>query len=130
MTGDEYQTLAMRTNDNLSVRKLRDRVDKGTMSCYCIDVPEHDLAQLVCGTLGMCGESGEVADYLKKYIFHEHPLDLEIVKKELGDVLWYIALCCDAINISIDEIMQINIDKLKKRYPDGFSKEASINRKD
>ena len=128
MTGNEYQTLAMRTNDNLSVRKLRDRIDTGTMSCYYLDVPEHNLAQLVCGALGLCGESGEVADYLKKYIFHGHPLDLEVVKEELGDVLWYVALCCNAINVSMEDVMQLNIDKLKKRYPDGFSESASINR--
>lgn len=130
MTGNEYQKLAMRTNDSQCVPRLRESIDRGAMSCYYKDIPEHDAAELICGVIGLCGESGEVADIVKKCVFHKHPLDIENIENELGDVLWYVALCCNAINVSMEDVMQLNIDKLKKRYPDGFSEERSINRGD
>ena len=79
--------------------------------------------------LGLCGEAGEVADYLKKIYGHGHQLDYVKLKKELGDVLWYLADICTKFGVSLDEVAQLNIDKLKKRYPSGFSVEASVNRK-
>lgn len=57
---------------------------------------------------------------LKKWIFHEKQLDAEHLKREISDVCWYLALMCDSFEFSLDEIMQINIDKLKARYPEGF----------
>ncbi|MBI5974887.1 nucleoside triphosphate pyrophosphohydrolase family protein [Staphylococcus canis] len=89
---------------------------------------QKELLQM--GALGLNGEAGEVADIIKKHFYHEHPLDVEALKKELGDVLWYIATCATTLNVSLDEIAQMNIEKLEKRYPNGFNPEDSKNRKD
>ena len=78
--------------------------------------------------LGLAGESGEVADLLKKHLGHGHPLDVDKLRAELGDVLWYIAALCTLYNITLDSVAATNIDKLRKRYPDGFSHEASRTR--
>lgn len=80
--------------------------------------------------LGVAGESGEIADYIKKVDDQGHELDKDVMAKEIGDVLWYLAALCDYIGISFNEVAAMNIDKLKKRYPEGFSSERSINRED
>lgn len=103
---NEYQNLAMRTkNPALSTEY-----------------------QLINGALGLAGESGEIADIIKKHLMQGHPLDIEHVVKELGDVCWYIAETATAIGYDMETIMQMNIDKLKKRYPDGFDYERSQHR--
>lgn len=106
MTGTEYQKLAMRTN--------RD------------DASTHD--NLINGCLGLAGESGEVCDYIKKHIFQGHEFEIDHIVEELGDCMWYIALMATAVGTTMEEIMERNIEKLKKRYPDGFSVMNSINR--
>lgn len=78
--------------------------------------------------LGLAGEAGEVADIVKKHVYHGHELDLEELKDELGDVLWYLAGMSYDLDVWFSEIAEGNIDKLKKRYPEGFSQERSINR--
>lgn len=85
--------------------------------------------QLMNAALGICGEGGEVADMVKKSAFQGHSMNVTHVAKELGDVLWYIAIGAHAIGIDLEEIARMNVDKLKKRYPDGFASELSINRK-
>lgn len=85
---------------------------------------------LVIGALGLGGESGEVIDHIKKYYGHGHDLDKEELKKELGDVLWYIAYLASTLGLDLEDIATMNIEKLKKRYPEGFSKEASLKRSD
>lgn len=107
MTLDEYQQLAART---IGTRTHAD--------------------QLSNMALGLAGEAGETADMLKKHLFHGKPLDAEEVIKELGDVMWYVAGMATAIGVSLDDIAQRNVDKLRKRYPDGFSSEASAKRAD
>jgi NTP pyrophosphatase (non-canonical NTP hydrolase) len=76
---------------------------------------------LAIWSLGLTGESGEVADIIKKVVGHGHDLDREELKKELGDVLWYIASLSTELGFSLEEVAERNIDKLEKRYPDGFS---------
>lgn len=78
--------------------------------------------------LGLTGEAGEVADLIKKKLGHGHELDSQRVKKELGDVLWYVSEAAFLAGWTLEEIAQANIDKLKKRFPDGFSEERSKNR--
>lgn len=78
--------------------------------------------------LGLAGEAGEVADLFKKVIFHKHDLDLDKVKKELGDVAWYLAVLSDEVGLSLSDVMETNLAKLKARYPDKFSTELSRNR--
>ena len=84
---------------------------------------------LINGVMGLCGESGEAIDIVKKHLFHGHPLDREALKKELGDVAWYLAETAYALDIPLEDIMKANIEKLKQRYPEGFSVRESINRK-
>ena len=107
MTINEYQTAALRTaqTDKLTAREL-----------------------LLNSALGLCGESGEVADLLKKYHFQGHNLDLDHVAKELGDIAWYLAVGAYAIGYDLVTILQMNVDKLKARYPDGFSTDRSLHR--
>lgn len=80
--------------------------------------------------LGIAGEAGEVADLIKKHIRHGHPLDKDKVAKELGDVLWYVAVLAHRIGWSLDGVAQANVEKLRKRYPEGFSAERSLNREE
>jgi NTP pyrophosphatase (non-canonical NTP hydrolase) len=80
--------------------------------------------------LGISGEAGEVADYIKKHLYQGHDLDKNYVKKELGDILWYVTSLTDILGLTLDEIMECNIDKLLKRYKNGFTVEESINRKE
>lgn len=84
--------------------------------------------QLSNGALGLAGEAGEVADTMKKHLFHGHPLDREEMVKELGDCLWYVAALATALDMELDDVAGRNIDKLRKRYPEGFSVERSLNR--
>ena len=88
-----------------------------------------DFEAMIC-SMGLAGEAGEVADYLKKVYGHDHPMDKERLKKELGDVLWYISRMASLFGMSLDEVAQENIAKLKTRYPNGFSSEQSMNRKE
>jgi NTP pyrophosphatase (non-canonical NTP hydrolase) len=78
--------------------------------------------------MGLSGEAGEVTDYLKKVVFHGHELDTEKLKDELGDVLWYLSNLANIVDIDLHEVAIHNIEKLKKRYPDGFCKERSQKR--
>lgn len=87
-----------------------------------------DGGNLTAHFLGLCGESGEVVELFKKHIAHGHELDTAKLAKELGDVLWYISAIATGLDLSLDDIAQANIDKLKVRYPDRFSVERSINR--
>ena len=84
---------------------------------------------ILISALGLAGEAGEVADYMKKVYGHGHEFDPVKLKKELGDVLWYIADVSSKYGFSLDEIAALNIQKLAKRYPDGFESQKSINRK-
>lgn len=120
---NEYQTLAMRTNDGLCTSRVLKTIED------FVSAPgSPDTGDLLNGALGLTGEAGEVADLIKKHIFHGHDLDIDSLVKEIGDVCWYIALLCTAIGESMEWVMAKNIEKLKERYPEGFSSEASINR--
>ncbi len=127
LTPNEYQEQAMRTNDGGCRRRLQSKLDYSIIKQGAARIEEADL---VNGAMGLCGESGEVADLLKKHIFHGEDLNLDNLKKELGDVCWYIAQICNAAGLKLEDVMRGNIEKLKRRYPDGFSEEASKNRKE
>lgn len=78
--------------------------------------------------LGLVCEAGEAGDLLKKHLFHDHELNREQLIAELGDVMWYLGNICNVCEIDLAEVAQANIDKLARRYPDGFSEQASQNR--
>lgn len=90
------------------------------------DVPKRD--RLIIGALGLSGETGEVVDSLKKMLFQDHPLEKQTICDELGDVLWYMVLLCDTMGLTLEDVMSYNVEKRRKRYPDGFSPERSLNR--
>lgn len=85
---------------------------------------------LINATLGLVGESGEVADILKKYMFQGHTLDKQKLVNELGDVRFYLELACYAIGVTLNDIEEANSKKLRKRYPNGFDAALSQNRDD
>lgn len=108
MTVNEYQQLAMKTlNPELSQKDI-----------------------LINGVMGLCGESGEAIDIVKKWLAQGHDLDKEKLAKELGDIAWYLAETATALDISLESIFRANIEKLARRYPEGFSSERSIDRKE
>lgn len=82
--------------------------------------------------LGICGESGEIADVYKKAVYQGHGVNSAMMAKlaeEAGDLLWYISLLATTIGLGLEDIAAMNIAKLQKRYPEGFDPERSINRK-
>ena len=106
MTANEYQQQALRTlNPELSRKDV-----------------------LINGVMGLCGESGEAIDIVKKWLAQGHELDKQKLAKELGDIAWYLAETAWALDIPMEDILQANLDKLAARYPEGFSQERSINR--
>ena len=106
MTGNEYQRLAMTTLNP--------------------DLTKKDV--LINGVMGLCGESGEAIDIVKKHLHQGHELDKEKLLKELGDIAWYLAETAWALDLRLEEVLQRNLDKLKARYPEGFDTERSVNR--
>jgi NTP pyrophosphatase (non-canonical NTP hydrolase) len=88
------------------------------------------LTRLLNGALGLAGESGEVADQVKKFAFQGHPFNADKIVNELGDVLWYIALLCRVLGVPLETVMQRNLDKLGIRYGDAFDTIRSQTRVD
>lgn len=86
------------------------------------------LERIKNALFGINGEAGELIDLFKKHFFQGHSINFEEVKNELGDVLYYFCDLCEILKLDIDEIARMNIEKRKKRYPEGFEKENSINR--
>ncbi len=106
MTGNEYQKLAMRT----------------------CSIPPDWHNDMVChAVFGLTSEAGEVAGIFQKW-YQGHAVSDEHLKKEIGDCLWMIAELCTAFGFMLEDVMQLNIDKLRARYPDGFSEEKSLHR--
>ena len=114
--GSRVSGFGLRTNDKKSTDRLLNKINNLKIGNRGEDTPEIELGGVLNAALGLSGEVGELNDMLKKWIFHEKQLDAEHLKREISDV----ALMCDSFEFSLDEIMQINIDKLKARYPEGF----------
>ena len=85
---------------------------------------------LINSVMGLCGESGEAIDIVKKWLAQGHPLDKEHLAKELGDVAWYLAEAATALDVPLETVFQGNLDKLRQRFPNGFDVGASVNRKE
>ena len=84
---------------------------------------------LINSVMGLCGESGEAIDIVKKWLTQGHDLDKEHLIKELGDIAWYLAEAATALDVPLETVLQGNLDKLRQRFPNGFSTEASVHRK-
>lgn len=107
MDANEYQRRAIRTDGATS-----------------------DEDRLLNAALGLAGECGEFANHVKKWRFHGHPLDRAYCLKELGDVSWYVGQAATALGALLGDVLSENLTKLARRYPNGFSSEASINREE
>ena len=107
MTFKDYQQAVMRTANN------------GVKA---------QTSKLLNASLGLNGESGEFADVVKKCVYQGHELDLNHLVEELGDVMWYVAYACDALGCDLGEVVEANVEKLRRRYPEGFSADKSVNR--
>lgn len=108
--------------------EVSDRTCKHINEDGIIILPE--MYDLLHATLGISGEAGELLDAVKKTFIYNKPLDKENAKEELGDLLWYISLACRTLDVSFEEIMQMNIDKLTKRYPEKYTDIDAIARAD
>jgi NTP pyrophosphatase (non-canonical NTP hydrolase) len=92
----------------------------------CAATEQKDM--LCLALVGLAGELGEIAEPVKKALWSGHNLDLPHLQEEVGDLMWYLGLLCSALGISLGQAMNDNIEKLRKRYPDGFSAERSQQR--
>lgn len=108
MTLNDYQFLAQRTSNK-------------TLS------PDDHLMN---GMLGLAGETGECCDLVKKCFYQDGRDIRQKLKDELGDCLWYIAEAASAMGWTLEEIAQHNVDKLRRRYPEGFEAERSLHREE
>ena len=107
MTVNEYQQKAMQTlNPELEQKDV-----------------------LINSVMGLCGESGEAIDIVKKWLMQGHNLDREHLIREPRDVAWYLAEAATALNVSLESVFQINLDKLERRFPNGFDSANSIHRR-
>lgn len=111
MTFDDYQKCAQRTSSGKSLLSVHP-----------------NTAKLINGCIGLAGEAGECADIVKKWLFQGHELDRDKLIDEVSDVLWYCAETASGMGVSLDEIARHNLEKLQKRYPNGFEPERSVNR--
>jgi len=114
--------------ESLDYAALLTRMNKLELEDDC------NLSQLLTAALGLTAESGEFSEVVKKIILQGKPYNEDNVfhmKRELGDICWYIAQACMALDTTFDEIIEMNVDKLKKRYPGGeFNVHQSENRKE
>src|SRR5450631_1971939 len=81
---------------------------------------------LVMAALGLSGESAEVGEHIKKWRFQGHPINEKAIAMECGDVLWYLCMILSELSIPLEDVMKLNIEKLSKRYPNGFTPDASM----
>lgn len=105
---NEYQELAQRTSNK------------------ALDLRGH----LFNGVLGLSGEAGECADLVKKHYFQDARPMIDRLVDELGDVLWYVAETARAIDVTLEEVATHNVEKLRRRYPEGFEAEKSLHREE
>ena len=109
MTPNEYQELALRTENRTSADPV-------------------PYTRLIEALMGLNGEAGEAIELLKKTLFQGHEFSAQEMAMELGDVCWYLALAADAIGCDLENVMRLNISKLRARYPEGFEVDRSVNR--
>jgi len=108
MKPNDYQKAAMRTSPEV-------------YTCHSLLSPNLSDCTLFHASLGLAGEVGEFVGAVKKSYMYNQDVDWQNLKEELGDMMWYIALACDALDIKLEVVMEENIAKLKKRYPEKFT---------
>jgi hypothetical protein len=115
MNSETYVTAAMRTKTPITM-ELNARLT------------DPDFIHLLHAGMGLCTEAGEFMDMLKRHLFYGKPLDFVNATEELGDTAWYMALAIDVIQTTLNEVMTVNINKLKLRYPEKFSEDKAVDR--
>ena len=148
LTLDEYQVLASRTANGINnetdrrfnaLLGLLGEIGELTENAFRGFVVEGSYMKEYFEFVDIVIEFGRESERIKHELFHKHPkgyvikepeLTRENRREELGDILWYLTWLCSEFGFSLEEVAQANIDKLRKRYPDGFSVERSINRKE
>ena len=114
MNSETYKQGVMKT-ESLDVAKIQKRIDENKL-------------RLIHASMGLSTESAEFLDAMKKHVFYGKDLDSVNIKEELGDCLWYLFVALDVFGWTLEEVMQLNHDKLKKRYGNSFSEDKAINR--
>lgn len=115
ITSEDYVSRAIRTDTPITMELVARLTDP-------------DFIRLLHAGMGLCTESGEFMDMLKRHLIYGKPLDYVNAREELGDQMWYTALAIDVIRTTLDEVMTVNINKLKLRYPEKFSEACAIDR--
>lgn len=115
MTPQEYVANAVRTESN-DFMAIKERFGK------------EEIIRLIHASQGMQTESAEFTDVLKKYLFYGKETDRTNMAEEIGDIMWYVAIACDALGVDLEEVMKTNINKLKARFPDKFTESDAVNR--
>ena len=118
MNPEEYCTASART----------DLPIKNYLQMYNHRLDNPDTLRLLHASMGLVTESGELMDAMKKHLFYGKPLDTTNLIEECGDLFWYIALLLNTLNVNMETVMQINVDKLKARYPEKFTEFHAKNR--
>lgn len=116
MTPNEYQKLA-----ELTENKDYEGIAKRLTYDACMIRLDH-------AQKGLTTEVGEFSDALKKYVEYDAPLDFVNLAEEIGDIMWYVALACNALDIRLEDVMSKNIKKLEARYPDNFTSKDALLR--
>lgn len=125
MAANDYQALAMRTEFTPDFVRLPQRRLRGLASAT---IDERQLARLMHGMMGACTETGELQDAVKKGLIYGKAFDKVNVVEECGDLLWYIALCLDAVGSDMQTAMERNIEKLTVRFPKKFTQQRAKRR--
>ncbi len=89
-----------------------------------------DRARLLDAAAGLAEEAGEVLGTIRKHLFQDRPLDREVVTRELGDALWCLSALASSLDLSLGDVAHTNLDKLRLRYPEGFTPQAAVERRD
>lgn len=120
MKPNDYQRLAERTECNELEASLR-RMDQDTaFVSSCVGKKPLRATKLTHAAFGLSSEVGEFNDSLKRWLYYGQRLDETNLSEELGDILWYVALACSALDISLEGVMERNISKLRIRYPEKY----------
>ena len=119
---DDCNQIATKRNSEAMTIEQYQKAAARTATGKCCD--------LANAGLGLTGEAGEVANIIKKHLYQGHDLSRGKIVEELGDLMWYVALTASLIGVDLSEVMEKNIEKLWRRYPNGFRPEDSVHRED
>jgi NTP pyrophosphatase (non-canonical NTP hydrolase) len=118
----------MQPNEYLEKSKRTDLDDYQDMLDRCSDDGRDETLKLLHACMGISTEAGELLDVMKKYLAYGRIIDRVNLAEECGDVLWYVAIILRTLGLSFEDVMQMNINKLEKRFPEKFTADKANNR--